>query len=101
MNDGCEFNPKNLPTKKTGTCQNPEHYDWTDNKPKRGNEVHLVMDYSFVYQETWCNCNKKNELSDDEYDKLYEEMEMKRYRPNSETYYCDKCCEVLIEDADC
>lgn len=99
MIDYCDFNPRNLPNERHGMCQNPEHSDWADGIPKRGHNLNLVMYYSDIYQEKWCDCDKKSELSDDEFDKLYDEMEKKKWKPNSEAYYCETCVEVLNESS--
>lgn len=89
----CEWNPKKLPNEKIGTCQNSEHDDWTDDKPKRNNNVRLRMMYSNVYENRWLNLDK-SKLPDEEFDRLYDEYETKKWKPNTEEYWCDECCEV-------
>lgn len=90
----CHWNPKNLPSTKTGTCQNPDHYEYTDDK-KRGQNLRLTMRFSDEYETNWLANREKR--SDDEYDKLYDEFEKKKWKPNTEEYWCEKCYEVINE----
>lgn len=90
----CEFNPKNKPTTKIGTCQCDEHYDFTENK-KRGQNVYLWMQYSKEY----CDFMDADHsgMDDDDLDKLYDEMENKQCKPNTEKYYCESCMDEMRE----
>lgn len=90
----CAWNPKKKPVEKIGTCQNDEHYDITGEK-KRGQKVRLWMLYSDEYNDFVGSDHTK--MTDEELDKMYDEIESKQFLPNSEKYYCEDCREANTE----
>ena len=94
INKSCDWNPRNLPITKIGTCQNSEHYDITEQK-KRGQKVRLWMFYSDEYNK-WMD-SPREKLSDEDFDKQFDEIEKKKWQSGTEKYYCEECCEASME----
>lgn len=88
----CEWNPKKLPTRWKGECQNSEHDNWVGDS-KHDEELHLVMLWSDFYNQV--HETSHDNLTDDEKDALWDEAELKKWKPNSETYWCKACLESL------
>ena len=94
LNKACDWNPRKLLETKIGTCQNSEHYDITEQK-KRGQKVRLQMSWSNEYT-NWMD-SPREKLSDEEFDKQYDEIETKKWQSGTEEYHCEECCEANIE----
>ncbi len=82
------WNPKDKPNDRTGLCQCSEHWDLSEN-PKRGNEVSLWMLYSKSYLD-YLDIDK-DDMSDEDRDLAWDEMEQIQWVVGSEKYYCDDC----------
>jgi|SRR6185312_11590231 len=88
----CDFNPKKLPTTKIGKCENSEHEDWQGDD-NHDEELKLCMYYSDFYNHVVEM--DKHHLTDDEQDDLWDEAITKKWKPNSEAYWCKDCIECL------
>lgn len=92
LSEYCDWNPKNLPTRKQGECENSEHEEWNGDS-KHIEELHLCMLYSDFYNQVIET--PKGNLTDDEIDNLWDEACSKKWKPNTERYWCKGCLESL------
>ena len=85
---GVPYNPKGKVSSRVGLCQCPDHGDYSEN-PKRGQDVSLWMLYSNEWND-FMDTNHDN-MSTNDLDVMWEEMEKTQYVAGSEVYYCEDC----------
>ena len=57
------------------------------------------MMFTTEYVEQFCECSEKQNLPAEVYDQVYDTWEEKKWKPNSEAYYCQVCTDTLTESS--